>query len=86
MRNNRKKDLKKILREHDVEILFESLQEFIDEENETFNSLTDSQQESERGEKIERTIELLQEIIDCLESAIDSVNGLDEHLNLNLWD
>ena len=75
MNRQRRKDLKSVIENlevlHDtIEEISECLQNIRDEEEEAFENLPESLQESERGQQ-------MQEYIDTMESVIDLLNEFD---------
>lgn len=76
MNNTRRKAIAKIAeRLEELKTDFELLR---DEEQEAFDNMPESIQESERGEHIENIIYNMEEVLENLESAFDTMNALED--------
>lgn len=76
MNNTRRKAIMKIAeRLEELKTDFELLR---DEEQEAFDNMPESIQESERGEHIENIIYNMEEVLENLESAFDGMNELED--------
>jgi len=76
MNNTRRKAIMKIAeRLEELKTDFELLR---DEEQEAFDNMPESIQESERGEHIENIIYNMDEVLENLESAFDTMNALED--------
>ena len=76
MNNTRRKAIAKIAeRLEELKTDFELLR---DEEQEAFDNMPESIQESERGEHIENIIYNMEEFLENLESAFDTMNALED--------
>lgn len=75
MNNLRRKTLANICNQ--LDLLKEELQlDVIDSEQEAFNNIPESLQESERGQKMEEIISYLEYAFCELQSAIDNINSV----------
>lgn len=76
MNNTRRKAIAKIAeRLEELKTDFELLR---DEEQEAFDNLPEGIQESERGEHMENIIYNMEEVLENLESAFDTMNALED--------
>ena len=76
MNNTRRKAIAKIAeRLEELKTDFELLR---DEEQEAFDNMPESIQESERGEHIESIIYNMDDVLESLESAFDGINELED--------
>lgn len=76
MNNTRRKAIMKIAeRLEELKTDFELLR---DEEQEAFDNMPESIQESERGEHVENIIYNMDEVLENLESAFDTINALED--------
>ncbi len=76
MNNTRRKAIMKIAeRLEELKTDFELLR---DEEQEAFDNMPESIQESERGEHVENIIYNMDEVLENLESAFDTMNALED--------
>lgn len=76
MNNTRRKAIMKIAeRLEELKTDFELLR---DEEQEAFDNLPEGIQESERGEHMENIIYNMEEVLENLESAFDTMNALED--------
>ena len=76
MNNTRRKAIAKIAeRLEELKTDFELLR---DEEQEAFDNLPEGIQESERGEHMESIIYNMEEVLENLESAFDTMNTLED--------
>ncbi len=76
MNNTRRKAIMKIAeRLEELKTDFELLR---DEEQEAFDNMPESIQESERGEHIESIIYNMDDVLESLESAFDGMNELED--------
>lgn len=76
MNNTRRKAIAKIVeRLEELKTDFELLR---DEEQEAFDNLPEGIQESERGEHMENIIYNMEEVLENLESAFDTMNALED--------
>ena len=76
MNNTRRKAIAKIAeRLEELKTDFELLR---DEEQEAFDNMPESIQESERGEAMETIIYNMEDVLESLESAFDTMNALEE--------
>lgn len=76
MNNTRRKAIMKIAeRLEELKTDFELLR---DEEQEAFDNMPESIQESERGEHVENIIYNMDEVLENLESAFDMINALED--------
>lgn len=76
MNNTRRKAIAKIAeRLEELKTDFELLR---DEEQEAFDNLPEGIQESERGEHMENIIYNMEEVLENLESAFDTMNAIED--------
>ena len=76
MNNTRRMAIMKIAeRLEELKTDFELLR---DEEQEAFDNMPESIQESERGEHVENIIYNMDEVLENLESAFDTINALED--------
>ena len=76
MNNTRRKAIAKIVeRLEELKTDFELLR---DEEQEAFDNLPEGIQESERGEHMENIIYNMEEVLENLECAFDTMNALED--------
>jgi hypothetical protein len=72
MNNNRRKAISRVIEQ--LEIIKNDIEVILDEEQDSFDSMPENLQDSERGQ-------VSQDAIDNLESAVDSIEEVLESLN-----
>lgn len=60
-----------------LDMVTDLLNDVMENEEEAFNNLPDSLQESSRGEQIEENVDILQEAIDQIEVAKDTLDNIE---------
>ena len=71
MNNNRRKDLRSI--KNDLEVLSQRLDSVMNEEQMSFDNLTEGLQATERGMAMEEAIDNISSAIDCIDEAIEYI-------------
>ena len=74
MNKSRRKNLATII--ETLEAMKSSLEDVRDEEESAFDNLPESIQESERGETMQEIVDVLYDACDSLEETIDSLNEI----------
>lgn len=86
MTNTNKANLKKMINKSNYTEILEFLQELLDEEQEKYDNLSESAQESEYGEKLAGNIEKLEEAVDAFENLDSCVSELNDQVGLKLYE
>lgn len=86
MTNTNKTNLKKMINKSNYTEILEFLQELLDEEQEKYDNLSESAQESEYGEKLAGNIEKLKEAVDAFENLDSCVSELNDQVGLKLYE
>ncbi len=71
MNNNRRKDLRSI--KNNLEELSRKLDDVMNEEQMSFDNLTEGLQATERGMAMEEAIDNMSSAIDCIDEAIEHI-------------
>lgn len=86
MTNANKAKIKKMINKSNYTETLEFLQELPDEEQEKYDNLSESAQESEYGEKLAGNIEKLEEVVDALENLDSCISELNDQVGLKLYE